>query len=166
MISGIIFSGIRFGMPVMRGMYQHVSGIRRMSVCFTELEKYLENHSDNFYYFDMSHLYYMEDALAFVPAEYENYVYMGSWMPNSPWYREKMEHFGITDVAEALLTNEHVFILYQQVDFDTRDFLDDYFDEHYPGTELKVVDEFASSNGFHYEVLKPTINSIPDERKQ
>ena len=166
MISGIIFSGIRFGMPVMRGMYQHISGIRRMSVCFTELEKYLENHSDNFYFFDMSHLYYMEDALAFVPAEYENYVYMGSWMPNSPWYREKMEHFGITDVAEALLNNEHVFILYQQVDFDTRDFLDDYFDEHYPGTELKVVDEFASSNGFHYEVLKPTINSIPDERKQ
>ena len=162
MISGIIFSGIRFGVPVMRGMYQHISGIRRMSVCFTELENYLENHSDNFYYFDMSHLYYMEDALSFFSAEYENYVYMGSWMPNSPWYREKMERFGITDVAEALLTNEHVFILYQQVDFDTRDFLDDYFDEHYPGTELKVVDEFASSNGFHYEVLKPMLKPITD----
>ena len=158
----ILLSGIRFGFPVMKGNYQHVKGIRELSVCFPELEEYLTSKRENFYYFDMSHLYYMEDTLKFQSSPYENYVYMGSWMPNSPWYREKMEHFGITDVAEALLTNEHVFILYQQVDFDTRDFLDDYFDEHYPGTELKVVDEFASSNGFHYEVLKPMRKSIKD----
>ena len=163
MIAGIIFSGIRFGAPVMRDVYQHITGVRKMSVCFKELENYLGKHPDNFYYFDMSHLYYMEDALSFVPAEYENYVYMGSWMPNSPWYREKLERFGITDPAEALLNNEHVFILYQQVDFDTRDFLDDYFEEHFPGTGLKVVEEFTSSNGFSYEVLKPVYKPVAEK---
>lgn len=158
----IIFSGVRFGYPVMKGTCQHVKGIREMSVCFPELEAYLASHPENFYYFDQSHLYYMEDTLSFQPSAYENYVYMGSWMPNSPWYRHKLERHGITDVAGALLSNEHVFILYQQVDFDNRDFLDAYFAEHYPGTEIRAVDTFTSSNGFRYEVLKPMWKEWPE----
>ena len=48
-----------------------------------------------------------------------------------------------------------VYIIYQQVDFDTRDFLDYYFEEHFPETKIEVVDTFVSSNGFVYEILKP-----------
>ncbi len=152
----IVLTGIRFGLPVMKGTYGSIKGFREMSVCFTELEDYLAKQKDHFYYFDMSHLYYMEDTLAFRPSAYENYVYMGSWMPNSPWYVDKMKAYGIEPdgVAEALFTNPKVYLLYQQVDFDTRDFLDDYFADHLPGTKLVVVDTFTSSNGFLYEVLK------------
>ncbi|MCR4647761.1 MAG: hypothetical protein K5776_01635, partial [Lachnospiraceae bacterium] len=156
LIIAILAATIRFGFPVMKTNYESIKAFRTMSVCFSELEDYLYAHKDNFYYFDMSHLYYMEDTLAFEKSEYENYVYMGSWMPNSPWYNNKLKSAGITDgVAEGLIENDNVFIIYQQVDFDSRDFLDFYFEEHFPGTKINVVDTFVSSNGFVYEILKP-----------
>ena len=155
MFAGIIAMSIRFGFPVMKKTYESVKAFDTMSVCFEELEEYLENHPDNFYFFDMSHLYYTEDTLAFKKSSNENYVYMGSWMPNSPWYNNKMKSWGIDDPAESLLEKDNVYILYQQVDFDSRDFLDYYFDEHFPGTKIETVDTFESSNGFVYEVLKP-----------
>jgi hypothetical protein len=158
MLLFVLAAAIRFGIPVMKKNYESVKSFRQMSVCFEELEDYLENHSDNFYFFDMSHLYYMEELLSFKSAKYENYVYMGSWMPNSPWYNNKMKEWGIDSPAEALLEKDNVYIVYQEVDFDTRDFLDYYFDEHYPGTSIEVVDTFESSNGFKYEILKPKYN--------
>ena len=151
----IIASGIRFGMPVMKKHLDTIKGYKNMSVCFVELEDYLESHPDNFYFFDMSHLYYTEDTLSFKKRPYENYVYMGSWMPNSPWYNNKMKDWGFETPTEGLLEKDNVYIIYQQVDFDTRDFLDYYFEEHFPGTKIEVVDTFVSSNGFVYEILKP-----------
>ena len=40
-------------------------------------------------------------------------------------------------------------------DFDTRDFLDYYFEEHFPGSKIILADTFKTSNGFVYEILKP-----------
>ena len=146
---------IRFGFPVMKKNYESIKGFHEMSTCFVELENYLEAHPDNFYFFDMSHLYYTEDTLSFKKKPCENYVYMGSWMPNSPWYNNKMKAWGFDTPTSGLLEKDNVYIVYQQVDFDTRDFLDYYFEEHFPGTKIEVVDTFESSNGFVYEILKP-----------
>jgi len=155
MLAGIVLITLRFGFPVMKKTYEEIKSFRTMSVCFTELEDYLQKHSENFYYFDMSHLYYMEDMFSFEEKPYENYVYMGSWMPNSPWYNDKLKEAGIEDVDEGLIENDNVYLIYQQVDFDTRDFLDHYFEEHFPGTQIETEDVFVSSNGFTYEILKP-----------
>ena len=154
LLTGIVFVSFRFGFPKMKAYQREIQGLRTMSVCFPELEGYLEEHPENFYYFDMSHLYYMEDTLPFKPAAFENYVYMGSWMPGSPWYNHKIRNAGIVDIADALITMPNVYLIYQQVDFDTRDFLDAYYADHFPGTKLVVKDVFTSSNGFVYEILK------------
>ena len=159
MIALLIFSGFRFGIPVMKSAKDQIKAFRKMSVCFTELEDYLEAHPDNFYFFDMSHLYYTEDTLRFKKAEYENYVYMGSWMPLSPWYNHKLESYGITDPDNDLLNKDNVYILYQTVDFDTREFLDKYFTDHEELSSIEVIDTFTSSNGFNYEILKPIDNN-------
>ena len=155
MFACIVAVSLRFGLPVMKKNYESVKGFEKMSVCFEELEDYFDDHSENFYFFDMSHLYYMEDTLAFEKSPYENYVYMGSWMPNSPWYNNKMKAWGIDNPGESLIEKDNVYIVYQQVDFDTRDFLDYYFEEHFHGTHIEVVYTFVSSNGFVYEILKP-----------
>ncbi len=154
----VLATSIRFGIPVMIKNYESIKSFRKLSICFEELENYMEGHPDNFYFFDMSHLYYMEDTLSFEKKGYENYIYMGSWLVNSPWYNNKMREWGIDDPAKALLEKDNVYIVYQEVDFDTRDFLDYYFEEHYPGTSIEVVDTFISSNGFKYEILKPKYN--------
>ena len=152
----VLLLSVRLAYPVAKKDFEQIKGSRELSVSFRELEDYMEAHPDNFYFFDMSHLYYTEDTLSFGKKEYENYVYMGSWMPNSPWYDNKMKAWGIDDPGEALLEKDNVFIMYQNVDFDTRDFLDYYFEEHFPGSRIEVKDTFTSSNGFVYEVLKPT----------
>lgn len=155
MIIVILGISIRFGLPISINEYKQIKGTDEYSVCFDELEKYLDSHKDNFYFFDMSHLYYCEDTLSFKKSPTENYVYMGSWMPNSPWYKHKLENAGIKNAAEGLIEKDNVYIIYQQVDFDTRDFLDYYYSEHFPGSEIRLVDSFTTSNGFVYEILKP-----------
>ena len=152
----LLIADFRFGIPSMKQYYESIKNFEKMSVCFEELEDYLNDHSDNFYFFDMSHLYYMEDTLSFKKSEYENYVYMGSWMPGSPWYNNKLKAWGINDASDALVNKDNVYIIYQPVDYDTRDFLDNYFEDHIPGYELQVVETFTSSNGFVYEILKAT----------
>ncbi len=155
-IIAILAVSLRFGLPVTIKEFKQAKATDEYSICFEELEDYLESHKENFYLFDMSHLYYCEDTLAFGKEPFENYVYMGSWMVNSPWYKRKLEENGIKNVAADLIEKDNFYIVYQQVDFDTRDFLDYYFDEHFPGAQLNPVDSFTSSNGFVYEILKVT----------
>ncbi len=153
-IIAILAVSLRFGLPVTIKEFKQAKATDEYSICFEELEDYLESHKENFYLFDMSHLYYCEDTLAFGKEPFENYVYMGSWMVNSPWYKHKLEENGIKNVGADLIEKDNFYIIYQQVDFDTREFLDYYFDEHFPGAHIDQVDSFTSSNGFVYEILK------------
>ncbi len=145
---------IRFGLPISRNVKERALAFDDLSVSFRELENYFEDHSDNFYFFDMSNLHYMERALDFRKRPYENYVYMGSWMVSSPWYDNKLKEKGISNPATALMERDDLFIVYQVTDGYSRDFLDDFYSEHYPGSRIEKADELISSNGFVYEILK------------
>lgn len=149
----ICFISFRFGIPVMRNIKNEAIGFDKMSVCFSELEDYLEDHPDNFYFFDMTNLHYKERTLGFGESAYENYVYMGSWITNSPWYNGKLKAHGIDDPAVSLIERDDLYIIYQVDNVENRDFLDEYFEEHFPGTIINKADEFVSSNGFVYEIL-------------
>ncbi len=149
----ICFIAVRFGLPVMRNVKNEAIGFDKMSVCFSELEDYLEDHPDNFYFFDMTNLHYKERTLGFGESAYENYVYMGSWITNSPWYNDKLKAHGIEDPAVSLVERDDLYIIYQVDNTGSRDFLDEYFEEHFPGTKINKADEFVSSNGFVYEIL-------------
>ncbi len=156
---------IRFGVPVAKAHMSEARSWYEFSESYRELQDYLTVNNDKFYYFDMSHLYFEEEVFQKprmvydmatgkqVPAR-NNYLYMGSWMPHSPWYDTVFADLGITDVGEALISHENVYLLYQEVDFDSWDFLERYYEEHYPGSFLRVVDEFTASNGTKYDVIK------------
>lgn len=155
----------RFGIPTAKAHISEAESWYAFSTAYRELQEYLAANSDKFYYFDMSHLYFEEevfqkphmvyDAAAGKPVPVKNnYLYMGSWMPKSPWYDKVFEQLGITDAGEALITHENIYLLYQEVDFDSWDFLNYYYEEHYPGSELRVVDEFIASNGTKYDIIK------------
>ena len=155
----------RFGVPVARAHISEVHSWYDFSSSYRELQEYFAENSDKFYYFDMSHLYFEEEvfeqprmvydeALGEMAHAQHNYLYMGSWMAKSPWYDKVFDKLGITDAGEALITDDRVFLLYQEVDFDSWDFLERYYEEHYPGSELRVVDEFVTSNGTKYDIIK------------
>lgn len=155
----------RFGEPVAQAHISETRSWYEFSSSYRELQEYLTAHQDNFYYFDMSHLYFEEEVFEEPRMVYDetsgkmaraqhNYLYMGSWMPKSPWYDKVFAQLGITDAGAALITDDRVFLLYQEVDFDSWDFLERYYGEHYPGSELRVVDEFVTSNGTKYDIIK------------
>lgn len=145
---------VRFALPVAADVGKTVKAFDGLSVSFVELEQYLEKHQDNFYFFDMSNLHYRERALSFKPAEYENYVYMGSWLANIPLYNEKLKKHGITDPAKALAERDDLFIIYQEYDGGSWEFLNNYFKEHFPGTSLEIADKLTTTNGFVYLFLQ------------
>ncbi len=155
---------IRFGVPVARAHIAETRSFYEFSSSYRELQDYLAANRDKFYYFDMSHLYFEEEVFEkpemlrnaagkAVHAQH-NYLYMGSWMPNSPWYDKVFTQLGITDIGEALTAKDNVYLLYQEVDFDSWDFLKRYYEDHYPGCELRVVDEFTTTNGTKYDIIK------------
>ncbi len=156
---------IRFGLPVAKGNISMVNSWYRFSACYRELEDYLYDHPDNFYYFDMTSLYFMEEVLA--PPRtvtdpdtgkekilQHNYLYMGSWMPNSPWYDAVLRQQDISDIGQALISKSNVYLIYQPVADEEPIFLQDYYDDHYPGTILQKIDELQTSTGMRYEFWK------------
>lgn len=150
----ILFIVIRFGVPSTAKAVNTAKGFDWLSTSFVELESYLEEHPDNFYFFDMSNLHYRERALEFRSRPYENYLYMGSWITNSPWYNNKLKAEGIDDPAIALIERDDLYIIYQVTDGYTRDFLDEYFEEHFPGAKVEKTYELVTTNGFVYEFLQ------------
>lgn len=153
MFLGIIGISIRFGIPVVKDVKYSTVAFGDLSTSFVELEEYLEDHPNNFYYLEMSNLHYREKTLDTRIRPYENYIYMGSWVVNSPWYKHKLERHGIENPAQAIINRDDIFIIYQVTDLYSRDYLDDLFEEHYPGTVVEKVDELVTSNGFVYEFL-------------
>ena len=155
----------RFGVPVAKAHIGEARSWYEFSSSYRELQEYLAENSDKFYYFDMSHLYFEEEVFErprlirdeatgrMVQAK-DNYLYMGSWMPKSPWYDKVFSELGVEDIGEALITHENIYLLYQEVDFDSWDFLIQYYADHYPGSRLEIVDTFVTSNGTKYDIIK------------
>ena len=74
------------------------------SQAFIDIKDYFGEHPENFYFLDMNSFgSFTEDALQGHRDEYGNFLFMGSWVPHSPWYAEKFERQGIleTDAAKA-----------------------------------------------------------------
>ena len=152
-LAGIVGISARFGLVVMNGVRETVHGFDVLSSSFVELEQYLEAHPDNFYYFDMSNLHYRERTLDARERHYENYIYMGGWLTSSPWYNHKLAEKGINNPAQSIIERDDILIIYQVTDGYSRDFLQDFFDEHYPGAEVVKEDELSTSFGITYEFL-------------
>lgn len=152
-LAGIVGISARFGLVVMKGVKETSHGFDVLSSSFVELEQYLEAHPDNFYYFDMSNLHYRERTLDTRERPYENYIYMGGWLTSSPWYNHKLEEKGIKNPAQSLIEREDILIIYQVTDGYSRDFLQDFFDDHYPGAVVDKEDELSTAFGITYEFL-------------
>lgn len=137
----------------MKGVKDTTHGFDVLSSFFMELEQYLEAHPGNFYFFDMSNLHYRKRTLDTRERPYENYIYMGGWLTSSPWYNHKLEEKGINNPAQSIIEREDILIIYQVPDGYSRDFLQDFFDDHYPGAVVDKEDELSTAFGITYEFL-------------
>ncbi len=145
----------RFGFPKAKAAAWEASSRLQFSQSFVDIKDYFRAHPDNFYYLDMNSFgSFTEDALQGGAAEYDNFIYLGSWIPHSPWYDAKFERSGISDPASALFESPDVYVVFMNTEGISFDYLEDFYRENYPDVSLKVADTVDVSNELQFLILK------------
>uniref|UniRef100_UPI00405730AD hypothetical protein n=1 Tax=Acetatifactor sp. TaxID=1872090 RepID=UPI00405730AD len=158
---GLVFLMFRFGIPKAEAVAYEVSSRLNFSKSFEEIKVYFAEHPDNLYYLDMnSFSSFTEEIFKTGQSECDNYMLMGSWLPKSPWYDEKLERAGIKDVGESVLNNENVYVVFMNTDATDSKYLIDFYAENYPGAVLEKIEEIEGSNNIVFEIWKGNLDSI------
>lgn len=153
----LTFVCLRFGFPKAKAAAWEASSRLQFSQSFVDIKNYFYTHPDNFYYLDMDSFgSFTEDGLQETVSEYDNFLYLGSWIPHSPWYDAKFEREGIADPAKALYENPNVFVVFMNTEGISYDYLTDYYAENYPGVSLEIADTVDVSNDLQFLILKGT----------
>ena len=119
---------------------------------YQELYQYLRQQSDDFYFIDVySSVGYTEKMFVDVDNSLANYDIMGGWACKSPLQRKKLAAFGISNMEEALLTQDNVYYV-QEKGADTK-WLIRYYRDH--GREITLIREKALA-GFEIYSLQET----------
>lgn len=83
-----------------------------VNASYMALQEYCREHPKNYYFFDVfSSVAYSEKMFVNVDNTLSNYDLMGGWICKSPLYDTKLEQFGITTMEEALLEDDHAYVL-------------------------------------------------------
>lgn len=153
----LTFVCLRFGFPKARAAVWEAKSRLQFSQSFVDIKNYFYAHPDCFYYLDMDSFgSFTEDGLQNTISGYDNFLYLGSWIPHSPWYDAKFERQGIADPARALYEDPEVFVVFMNTEGINYDYLTDFYAENYPGVSLKVVDTVDVSNDLQFLILKGT----------
>lgn len=82
---------------------------------YQELYQYFRQQSDDFYFIDVySSVGYTEKMFVDVDNSLANYDIMGGWACKSPLQRKKLAAFGIDNMEEALLAQDHVYYVQEK----------------------------------------------------
>ncbi len=78
-----------------------------------ELKEYCMEHSENFYFNDVTSLAFTTSNVQLWREEpyWMNYMSLGDWMSFSPVWKEKLEQHQIEHVKEALYEQEHIYLI-------------------------------------------------------
>lgn len=151
----LTFVCLRFGFPKAKAAAWEAKSRLQFSQSFADIKQYFYEHPDNFYYLDMDSFgSFTEDGLQNTTSAYDNFLYLGSWIPHSPWYDAKFERQGITDPAEALFEDPNVFVVFMNTEGISYDYLADFYAENYPGVTLEIADTVDVSNDLQFLILK------------
>lgn len=151
----LTFVCLRFGFPKAKAAAWEAKSRLQFSQSFVDIKNYFYKHPDNFYYLDMDSFgSFTEDGLQNTTNAYDNFLYLGSWIPHSPWYDAKFERQGITDPAGALFEDPNVFVVFMNTEGISYDYLADFYAENYPGVTLEIADTVNVSNDLQFLILK------------
>lgn len=79
---------------------------------YHEVLDYCEARNTNFYFMDVfSFSLYTDNFQLFLPSNEKNYMRFGDWMAYSPLYYEKLSHNGITNIVDALVHKDNVYLI-------------------------------------------------------
>lgn len=150
-------AALRFGIPKARAAASEARSRLQFSASFAELKDYFSTHPEAFYYLDMNSFgSFTEDALAGGENKYGNYLFMGSWVPHSPWYSAKFDRQQIAEdkAAEALWKVPEVYAVFMDTPETGFEYLQDFYAENHPGVTLETVETVPTSNGISFLIVR------------
>lgn len=115
----------------------------------TQLVNYCNQHEGNLYLIEMQSLsaFLGDNNIAALPEE-GNTLSLGGWHIRSPLYYDKLERYGIDDVADALLNREDVFFVVSKTQAQiSMDKYIKFFKSKGEEVVPELVDEFPLNEG-------------------
>ncbi len=118
-----------------------------------DIDEYCRSHSDNFYFEDVySTVSFSQKIFGKIPTEPANYDIMGGWMCKSPLYHEKLAHYGISSMEEALPDSDNVFFIMSDTEMKEQGF--DWIRDHYAAKNMIVAVERTDRINENYAVYR------------
>ena len=103
-----------------------------------KLQAFYQMNSENVYFTNTYYIWqYTDNFNVFEKNTLKNYSKLGEWSSFSPVEDEELNRYGITDVDEALIEKENVYLIYEEP-FEA---ITDHYLEQYNGVEWNQVDE-------------------------
>lgn len=103
-----------------------------------DLQKFYQENSENIYFINTYEIWqYTDNFNVFEECQMKNYSKLGEWSTFSPAEYSEMKRYGITDVDDALIENDNVYLIYREP-FDA---ITQHYMENYKDVEWIKVDE-------------------------
>ena len=106
---------------------------------FEALKLYTKDNAEKFYFVDVySTVTYSEKMFKNVDNTLANYDIMGGWVSKSPLTEKKLANFDITDIEQAILEMENVYIIVQYKEPESLPQVQDWLTEYYKEKGIAV----------------------------
>ncbi|MBQ9334861.1 MAG: hypothetical protein IJS12_11060 [Lachnospiraceae bacterium] len=151
----VLMAGGLVMLPVsVRRVRAHVEAQEQINRFDRAIAEYCSAHPDSFYFEDVYSTIidgdsFNEKMFEDVDNSIKNRDLMGGWIANSPLYREKLTHYGVSGVADAILNNDNVFIICSD-EYDM-DWVSDYYADREIAVSIDRINDIESVYGV-YEV--------------
>lgn len=115
------------------------------------IAEYCRAHADRFYFEDVySTVSFSQKMFADADNSPANYDIMGGWICKSPLYKEKLQNFGITSMADGLLNSERVYMIMEDdLPESSTDWLENYYSEQGISVTVSEVDYVGKYYGVY-----------------
>ena len=145
---------VRFGFPKAAAAGYDARSKCENGKIFAEVRGYFAEHPHQVFLLDVhSFEYYTENALVGRVDETDNWLFLGSWMAESPWYDKKYDRLGIEDPDNCFFTDPDVKAVFLKVSGDEYEYFEDFCRERYPEKQVYVEDIIHTSAGLEFAVL-------------
>lgn len=144
----LVAGGIIIAPISMAKVSNHVASQDKINVYSQAIDEYCKSHPDNFYFEDVYSTIrdgetFNEKMFVDVDKRIKNYDLIGGWACNCPLYKEKINKFGISNVADSLVLSENVYFISDK-DYSTS-WVTDYYESVGMNVEVSCIDTISST---------------------
>ena len=123
---------------------------------YQQVKEYCAENKDNLYLMDMNSASFFSSSI-FKSVESENGICdnllpLGSWPNKSPLVTENLERYGVKDITEDLVDDEHVYFVFKDSEATPSQYLVDFYNVELEGVDVRLsrADVLKTDAGIDY----------------